>query len=535
LLNTADTARENPEVAQKSTFSVLAIFFIVAVLPLIFTPIIPTIDFYNHIGRFFILANLNEFPLMKEDYKASWSMLPNIGLDAVGFVVLRWINPLIAAKLISILMFLSQYFGILFFSRQLTGRYHWITGILAIPLLYSYIFIWGFANFLFGLGLAFFGAGTWLALRRRLILAALVGSIFAVVIFLAHGVAFALYGLMIGGLELGFFLQAHERRVRQAAKTIVALAVQAVAPAALFLHSATMTAAGGVTSADESVRRYSQGAALWVRLQEIALYRLQTIVRVAEGPTLWFDAATFVLTLAVLLALLVQGRCSVPRVVRPVWVIGVLLIIVVPPALFGVGYVSDRMPLFFALLVVGSLQWRLRGDAFEKTALAFLVGLTVFRLSWIGLDWRPYAKDFADFEAVAQELPPFQVVGYVNVSLSHRVGPQRRCEMYGPLLVSLYNQASPLFASATAQPLRQIGRLGQAARDMPKIERLEGSAAAAVYSETLQVDANRAKYDYVLVCDADKLMEPIDRRLTVAARRGRFTLLHVAPARLSGL
>jgi len=532
LLNTDDGARERPEGKPDFTFLALAIFFVLAVVPLVLTPIIPTIDFYNHIGRFFILANLNEFPVMKEEYRASWSILPNIGLDAVGFVVLKWINPLIAAKFISVLMFFSQYFGVLFFSRHLTGRYHWITGILAIPLLYSYIFIWGFANFLFGLGLAFFAAGTWLALRRRLILAALVGSVLAVAIFLAHGVAFALYGLMIGGLELGFFFQSHERRLREAAKTLAALAVQAVAPAALFLHSATMTAAGGVTSADESVRRYSQGAALWTRLQEIALYRLQTIVRVAEGPTLWFDAATFVLTLAVLFALLLQGRCSVPRVVRPVWAIGVLLIIIVPPALFGVGYVSDRMPLFFALLVVGSIQWRLREDAFERTCLAILVGLTVIRLSWISLDWRPYAKDFADFEAVAKDLPPFQVVGYVNVSLSHRVGPQRRCEMYGPLLVSLHNQASPLFASVTAQPLRQIGRLGQATRDMPKIERLEGSAAEAVYSETLQVDASRAKYDYVLVCDADRLTRPIDHRLTVAARRGRFTLLRVAPARL---
>ena len=47
-----------------------------------------------------------------------------------------------------------------------------------VPLLYSYIFIWGFANFLLGLGLTFWAAGWW----RRLLIGLPVAYLLAMVI-----------------------------------------------------------------------------------------------------------------------------------------------------------------------------------------------------------------------------------------------------------------------------------------------------------------------------------------------------------------
>src|SRR5262249_30169688 len=161
--------------------------FGIALIPLLSAPLLPTIDFYNHISRFYVLSHIDGSPFLRSQYRANWSLLPNIGLDVIGTGLMRLLPPLAAAKAIAVLMFATQYFGVLFFNRQLVGRVSPITALLMVPLLYSFIFTWGFANFLFGLGLAFWGAGGWLALRRRPLMATAVGCAIATVVFLAHG------------------------------------------------------------------------------------------------------------------------------------------------------------------------------------------------------------------------------------------------------------------------------------------------------------------------------------------------------------
>src|SRR6185437_16978514 len=75
---------------------------------------------------------------------------------------------------------------------------------LAFLLLYSRILLWGFLNYLFGLGLALLALAAWIALARRpAALRFALGVVFALALFFAHLLAFGLYGVMAMGYELG--------------------------------------------------------------------------------------------------------------------------------------------------------------------------------------------------------------------------------------------------------------------------------------------------------------------------------------------
>ena len=38
--------------------------------------ILPLIDFYNHLARYFVLANLTDTPFLQQNYASNWSMPP---------------------------------------------------------------------------------------------------------------------------------------------------------------------------------------------------------------------------------------------------------------------------------------------------------------------------------------------------------------------------------------------------------------------------------------------------------------------------
>jgi hypothetical protein len=136
-------------------------------LPLIVTPVLPLIDFYNHVARFQVLATLANNPLFAANYAAAWAILPNVGLDVIAVAALQIVPLALLPHLLTVLILAVLFAGILALNRTITGQVRWPALLLALPLLYSWIFNWGFANFLLGLGSALLAAAWWLNQRDR--------------------------------------------------------------------------------------------------------------------------------------------------------------------------------------------------------------------------------------------------------------------------------------------------------------------------------------------------------------------------------
>lgn len=494
-------------------------------VPVIVTPVLPLIDFYNHVARFQVLATLAENPLFAANYAAAWAILPNIGLDLIAVAALQIVPLALLPHLVAALILTVLYAGIIALNHAVTGQLRWPALLLALPLLYSWIFNWGFAGFLLGLGLGLLGGAWWLAQRQRPVLRLAVAILLALAIFFCHALAFGLYGILIASLECSHWWVQRPRRWPALVSGLGQCAVQALVPGILFLQSRTAGAANGISNADESLARLKAQGLLADRLWQLAQQRLETIVRVAEGPSYPADALWLVL-LAGMLVLAFRRRALrlAPIVAVPV-LAGCALLLVMPPALFGSGYVSDRIPLFLALVLVAGIM---PGPGRLPLLLPGLAALAGARLLMVLLSWQGAAADLADFDRVAQALPPGQVVAGLPVRATPHEDVPNRCEMYPPLLLIRHGHATPLFAIRTAQPLELRGLLGAARQELQ--ERPPGPQAPETMGTIIGAYA-RAGYPYLLLCQvaADRPLPETDYPVVAAA--GRFRLLRLAPAR----
>ena len=502
---------------------VAVLLLLLALLPLAVTPVLPLIDFYNHIGRFQVLATLADNPLFAANYASAWAILPNIGLDVIAMVALQIVPLAVLSHLLAAMILSVLFAGILALGRAITGQVSWPLLLLALPLLYSWILNWGFAGFLLGLGLALLGAAWWLDQRGRPVRRLGLALLLALAIFFCHALAFGLYGILIASLEAGHWWQQRPRKLTVLVSGLGQCAVQAAVPAFLFLQSRTAAAASGVSNADESLARLRAQGLLMDRLAELAVQRVETVIRVAEGPSYPADA----LWLALLLALLGLAFWRRALLLSPMVAVAVtaaiLLVLVMPPALFGSGYVSDRMPLFLAMVLVAGIT---PGPGRLPLLLPGLAALAGARLLMVAVQWHGTAADLADFDAVVRALPPGQVVAGLPVRATPHEDMPNRCEMYPPLLLVRHGHATPLFAIRTAQPLVLRGRLG-AARD--ELTARPPGPGARNHPEQVVAAYARAGYPYLLLCQVAADRPLPQTPYPMVAQAGRFRLLRLAP------
>ena len=496
---------------------IMAGLLALGLVPLLATPVLPLIDFYNHLARFFVLAHIGSSSLLQDYYQARWSLLPDIGVDVLATPLLRFIPPLIAGKIIVGGILALLYGGVLYFHRALTGQRSILVAVLLLPLLYSYILNWGFANFLLGLGLAFWAAGWWLDHRARPFLAVPVSCGWALLVFFSHGIAFAMYGILVACLEIGLFLDMSGRKPYDLFRALSLVAIQVFIPAAFFLSWTMGYADGKAVAALGNIPL----PPFSICFADAIVYHLESILRVEESPFLWLDAATFAIQLGAVSFLIWRGRMIVARPARFLVAVVMLLAAIPLPALFGVGYIAERMPLFAALCLLGSLCVSPVAWTRESRAVCALLIAAVFvRLIAIAASWHGYNQGYREFGAIAARIPPGSLTMPVMVGSGHHETKVPRCEMYGPLLIAQFGQIGPLFSDEKQQPLRLIGPLKRADDALQK-----GAAIPRDDYNRQMTAAASAGFDYLLVCNTQLLKQPFPPGLEKIAATPRFALL----------
>jgi hypothetical protein len=501
--------------------------FAAAMIPLFLTPVMPLIDFTNHLARFFVLSRIGASEFLQAHYQAHWTLLPNMGADVLAVPLLHVLPPLIAGHAIVIVILAVLYGGVLYFHRALTGQGSLLTALLLLPLLYSYVLNWGFVNFLLGLGFGFWAAGWWLRHRSRPGLAVPVSCLWALLILFCHGIAFILYGLLLVLLETAFVLSRREEGGRRASglgRALALLAVQAVLPAIYFL--AWRSGWAGAPVAALPVPR--EAFTTW--LARDAFNHLESILRVAEGPSLWFDIATLAVQAGVVGFLMLRGRVWL---MRPAWlaaaILSLLALIPIRP-MFGMAFIADRLPLFAVLVVIGALCVRPGAWAGRERIAFGILMVTVFaRLAAIAASWHGYADLYREYVSVASRIPPGKMTVPVMVGAGNHETKVPRTEMFGPLLIIQHGQAGPLFADPNQQPLLLNGPLKKAMDDLAA---RPGSRTGIFLNPYRYVTAAAASgFDYMLVSNAQLLTKPLPAQLPVVARTTHFILLRAPAAR----
>ena len=496
---------------------------LLCLVPVLAAPVLPLVDFYSHAFRYAILADAGRDPWLAENYRVAWSLLPNLGLDAIGAALFRILPPLTAARVIAFIAVAAPFAGVLVLARCLQGRVGPLSVALAGILSHSFILGWGFANFLLGLGLALAALGLWIAGRdtpgRQLAVAVAAGP----AIFLTHGFVFALWGLLLAAVELALAADSGPSGLRTLPRRALRLLLVAVLPAALFIASAT-SGGEGVFGTFDRIAAHVDNGSLGAQLLDEVRMRADAALRVAESGWPAADRLFGLVLWALLLGGLATGRLRLDRRLRIAAAGLAVLVVLTPPTLFGVGHLAERMPLvLLAILAAGVAPVRRRRGA--RSLAQALVVLLPLHLLMVTLAWSGAGEGYRAFLAAAGRLPARALAAPAYAEDSRHRDGNRACKPLTFLLGLDRGLAVPTFANPTQQPLRITGPLASAMAAYGRHE-----AAMPDLSGAAQVEALFASgFEAVVLCHAPgAAAEPVAGGQVLGTGRD-WTLYRAAP------
>jgi hypothetical protein len=359
----------------------------IALYPIFSVAVPPLVDYPVHLARLHVLTAIDKVPLLSERYAVDWNILPNLAMDIVVFGLAKFLPVADALRLFVASSLILIIAGTLALHRVLYGRIGLIPGVVFL-MLYNHILIFGFINYLFGVGLYLLAFAGWIATPRwpawrRLLLF----SAASVALFFAHLFAFGVYGLSVVAYELW------RTRMRWERPSLAVLRNWAIT-LAQFAAPIVLLAAGP----------------LGERNTYIDYGDLVDKLRALVSPTLCYAGPIDWIIFAFLGILLVHGlfscRLKVVEGLRFPLILLLLAAIVMPNWLLGVWGVDFRLPLVLACLVAAGARVELPNIR-NGLALA-AVGLVLFgaRVWSISETWRGYDAQYSEFRQASRAIEP---------------------------------------------------------------------------------------------------------------------------------
>ncbi|UEM24669.1 hypothetical protein JL100_031165 (plasmid) [Skermanella mucosa] len=393
MTDQAHEAGSCPHGIFRPTGGALAMFAFVlialAALPLLVTDTPPIFDYPSHLARVHILAHLDRVPAFSANFTADSLLLPNVLSDLVllALVPVLGIEP--AGKVLLCLLLVLTVTGTLALSSAATGRPS-VWPLLAAALVWNEVMLWGFLNYMLGVGLLLWGLAAWLYLGRLSRVGQLAaGAVFALVLLLAHMVAFGLFAVGIAALELGHVWKGRPRAVRPAARRLAASAGIFVPALALYLAASP-----------------ANGLPLDLRFDFTAWQKLSPFTRLLSTGNTILDTATLAAACAAILVLLASRRVTLHRGLGGVAAIYALMVMTLPYSAMGSFFLDSRIALPAALLLVAALA---PARPAPRMAVIFALGLVLVvggRGALMAQDWVRQDRGFSAVRQSLDRLPP---------------------------------------------------------------------------------------------------------------------------------
>jgi len=387
--------------ADFSASQVMVLFIALIMLisiPIWTHPVPPLSDYINHLARMRVIAELSNNPQLAAFYQLDWQVIPNLAMDMIVPPLARLVSVYVAGQIFLVATFALIISGILMLNRALIGRFS-VLPLLAIPLLYNYVFLVGLTNYCFGIGIAIWALAAWIDVKERAWpIRFAISTAFIVALFFCHLSALGIYGIGLLSVEiLQLWQQRSAPRPWRVAQFLTAgLPFLIVVP--LLYVSPTMQ----LVAANSWEQRGKLDGLIYV----IANYS---------------DVAAFALV-----AILVTGAVWAIRhhVLRfhPLAIIllsvGGVVYFALPRVMFDTYMTDQRVPLgvTFMLFACGDLDTRRR--LVRRGFLIILVVLIAGRLLEIDYNWSQLSDSTSEFRSSVRRITPGAkvFVAYANAS-----------------------------------------------------------------------------------------------------------------------
>jgi hypothetical protein len=412
----------------------LLLVFLVALAPLLATPLPANDDFLNHLARCYVISLHGSDPLLDRFYAIEWKLVPNLAIDLIVPPLASVFGLFIAGKLFmltTMLLLLSGPQAVYYALHRCFS----IGPMMAALFIYSRVDRLGVANYEFGVGLAMWAVALWITLRQASPLRrSAVSALCVVALFLCHLGAVVIYGLAIASVDTERLWS------RRAARRILAgdLAAMLLPFVLAFLLLRAGPQAGDVPHIP------SQWGGLYARIDGIR-YALESFYWQA-------DIVVIAGTVVGLGWLLWRGVLKIPVHAWVFTLLGGTLFMVIPNTVMGSWGAAVRLPVGLLFVLIGLLRWEF---ASPRTRIAFLVGLILLvglRSAEVGLAYYRYDLVRRDFEASLPLIAPGSRV-LVARDLDSAVASMSSVESL-PSLVMI--KRSSMDSLAFSHPLQQV-------------------------------------------------------------------------------
>jgi hypothetical protein len=454
------------------------ILFVFAALPVLLCDTLPLFDYPNHLARMHILTRLDDSPALQPYYEIVWRPLPNLAMDAVVPLLARIMPLAWAGKGFVLATFLLLAGGTAVLHRTIFGRWS-LWPCLAFLLLYSRTLLWGFLNYLFGLGLGLVALAVWIVLSRRSMPVRLaLGTVSALAVFFAHLLAFGLFAVMVAGYELT--LAWRRRAVPARALGRLALAAVPFLPALALLLLATPGSAAGAMSFGNPLRK------------------LDLLFSVFDNYDRPFDIACFVVVVLAGAVVFWRRWATLDAMMALPLAAAALTYLVMPNRIATAAGADHRIPLLLGLLLIAGSRWAAPARRLGTIVAAGALLLFAVRLGVVAVSWQASDRAYAALLPAIDALPRGSrlAVAYPAEAINSEPTPLA----HFPLLAVVRRDAfvPTLFAFATQQPVALKPTYRALADKLPP-ERLWSFLVEGGVPLTESERMALAAYDHVMV------------------------------------
>jgi hypothetical protein len=513
------------ELSFRQIGAVVLATLLVMSLPLLCVTYPPLHDYPFHLARIQILTHLRDWPVLQEFYRIGSFVLPNVAMDLV-LSALAFVLPVaIAGRVFIAMIFILLVTGTVALHRVLHRRWS-LWPLLSAVFLYNWIFLFGFVNYLFGLGLMLWGVTIWIIIAPRPEWQRLaVGSAVAVALFFAHLAALGVYAVLVAGIEL--------QRVfgkplpwGQRLRRLVVGALPFAVPLGLLLFASPT---GGKVG-DAVVFN------LWLGWKPLALYRT-----LLSGNAL-LDAVTPIVLGLALIAALFGGMIRTAPPIRLALAALVLTFLVAPSDLMGALWLDARLPIALAFVAIASTGAQFRSIPVGRAVTVAVAGLLVFRAVVMSASWIAYEGIEDEFVSAFAKVPAgstlFLAAGGPMPSFLYR--DDIALARWRPPLkhtASLATVMKPIFvpstwADPTQQPIvvtpRYAAMKALQGNNPVRISSLDDFTRLIGRIRDVQGSAGDSRPVYLMLLDPDPAQPQRPPDLTPTASGSRFELFEIA-------
>lgn len=460
-----------------------AALLLMVALPILAEPLPPLTDYVNHLARMHVMARLEINPVLAEFYEIRWAVIPNLIMDVLVPPLVQWFGVLRSGQAFLLLTVLLLASGPMAIHRALWGRFSpW--PLLAFPLIYNGIFLYGLVNYLLGTGIALWGVAGWIALRDRPAWQRGALSLAVVLtLFLCHLFAVGLYGMTLLAFEAWRLWRQPRQAVRAGDLAAFALPFLPVLP--LILASPTLGLSHDMVW--ES-RGKLEGVYLAVELYRDSVDLLFAGVVVGAG--LWLAR---------------RGALGLHPAGWALLGLGAAVFLLMPRQLFGSWIADQRLPVALFFLLIGFIAPTVPGRLPRRAFYLFVAGLTLARVAEVGVNWADLSQVTDDMTLAVSNIPRGSSVLVAEADERHGEPALVQALSHAPLIAVIGRDA--LVSTIFSVPGKQVLNIRPAHADLvdrqdgdpPRVSQLLATADRASPGGGRFWDFWPGHYDYVFV------------------------------------